>query len=350
MNINIYKVKYSKNTITITINHNDYSKINKLVKINNINYLGIKKNILNIKKEKKSIINLFLIIILIILYSSIIIKIDVTTENKELKSLIINELDRRNIKKFTFYKKESSLKSIKEDLLNTLKDQIEWINIEREGMHYTIKLQQKLNKNLEQTPPYCHIVATKDATITRIISSVGMELVLANDSVKKDDILITGDISYNNEIKSKTCAQGTVYGKTWYTIKITIPKYYEEVTLHDNYRYNLLIKHNNKNSKIFKPRFSNYQNRNKKIMNFFGIELYLQKEYQTSIETNKYSEEEIERKIIELVENKMKPTLKGEGKILERKVLKKEENDSKIDIEIFIVAEEEIGTTLSIEE
>ena len=85
-------------------------------------------------------------------------------------------------------------------------------------------------------------------------------------------------------------------------------------------------------------------------MNFFGIELYLQKEYQTSIETNKYSEEEIEQKIIELVENKMKPTLKGEGKILERKVLKKEENDSKIDIEIFIVAEEEIGTTLSIEE
>ena len=39
MNINIYKVKYSKNTITLTINHNDYSKINKLVKLSSMVYL-----------------------------------------------------------------------------------------------------------------------------------------------------------------------------------------------------------------------------------------------------------------------------------------------------------------------
>ena len=46
----------------------------------------------------------------------------------------------------------------------------------------------------------------------------------------------------------------------------------------------------------------------------------------------------------------MLPTIKEDGKIITQKVLKKVENDSTIEMTIFIVVEEQIGLTQEIEE
>ena len=82
----------------------------------------------------------------------------------------------------------------------------------------------------------------------------------------------------------------------------------------------------------------------KKIINIFGIELYLQKEIQVKKETKPYTEEELNT----LIDNKLKETLshtlKGEYSIINRNTLKKYINNSKIELEIFIVAEEQIST------
>lgn len=253
-------------------------------------------------------------------------------------------MDKLDINKYTIAKNNNQLLEIKETIMQNHKDQLEWLNIERIGMKYKINLEPKVEKNAEEKEDYCHIISDKDAIISRIITNEGMELKDINDSVKKGDIIISGDITFNEEIKERVCADGLVYGKTWYTINISTPKTYESITKQNKKRYNLVIKHDNKKYKLFKPRLTEYIDEENKIINIFGFEIYLDKEIEVTKEIKEYNDQEFENNIEKLVNDKMSSILKGDYKILDRKVLKKTENNSKIDIEIFIVAEEAISS------
>lgn len=344
LKINIYNIKYNKNSISLLISQKDLNKVSKFYNYK-INKIYGKKEIINYTKQNKiSIIYLIIFLILTFTFTRIIIDIDVISENKTLSSLIINELDKNNIYKYSIIKNNNTLSEIKKIILNNNKDSLEWLNIERKGMKYIINLEPKIEKNKTTDSSYCNIVSTKNATITRIITHKGVELVSVNDSIKKDDILISGDIKYNEELKKQVCASGVVYGTTWYTINIEIPLNHEIITKLDKERFNILIKHNNKNNKIFKSRLTNYVNENKKIINIFGIEIYLQKEIEIKKQTIPYTEEELSILIDEKIKSTMSHTLNGESQILDRKVLKKQVNNSTIELELFIVAEEQIST------
>ena len=344
MHINIYNIKYVKDKIIIRVNNNEINKISKFFDIEIINYYGEKKIINYFKHNILSFIFLSIIIFLIFLFTRIIIDIDVITENNNLESYILNELDKNGIKKYTLIKNSQELNEIKKIILSNNKDLIEWMNIERQGMKYIINIEPKVSKNKKDEKTYCNIVSLKDSVITRIITSEGMELVDVNDSVKKGDILISGDIKFNEEVKKQVCASGTVYGRTWYTVNLTLPKSYEYVKKLNKFRYNLLLKFNNKSYKIFKSRLKNYKPEDKKILNFWGFELYLQKEVEVDITKKDYNDNELNENINKMVLEKLSHTLNGEYKIIDQKVLKKDINDSKINMELFIVAEEEIGT------
>ena len=212
-------------------------------------------------------------------------------------------------------------------------------------MKYIINVEPKVNKEKQEEPPYCNVISLKDSMVTRIITSKGMEVVDVNDSVKKGDILISGDIKFNEETKEQVCASGQVYGHTWYTVNITIPRNYEEITKLSKKRYNLEISFNNKKYRLFKDRLTKYQTQSKEIVNLLGFKLSLLKDTEIESNTKEYTDHELENNIKKQIEDKMKNILKGEYKIITQKVLKKELNDSKIDMEVFIVAEEEISTT-----
>ena len=347
LKINIYNIKYNKGSITLLISQKDLNKVSKFYNYK-INKIYGKQEILNYTKQNKiSIIYLTIFLILISTFTRIIIDIDVISENKNLTSLILNELDKNNIHKYSIVKDNNALAEIKKLILNNNKDTLEWLNIERKGMKYIINLEPKVEKNKTTEPPYCNIIATKNATITRIITHKGVELLSVNDSTKKGDILISGDIKYNEELKKQVCASGIVYGTTWYTINIEIPLNHETITKLDKERYNILIEYNNKKNKLFKSRITNYIDENKKIINIFGIEIYLQKEIEVTKQTIPYTEEELSILIDEKVNNTMSHTLNGESQILDRKVLKKQVNNSTIELELFIVAEEQISTISS---
>lgn len=310
-----------------------------------IRYYGIKNIIKKIIEEKKSLLYLSIIIIFIISITNVIIDIDILTNNKEIYNIIDNELYRLNIKKFTFKKNDSQLLEIKNKILKNQSNKIEWLNIEKVGMKYIINVEPKKNYDKQEKNEYCHIISNKDATITRIITSQGTELKEINDSIKKGEIIISGDIIYNDEIKQQVCANGEVYGKTWYTINLSIPKKKIINKKLNQKRYNIILKYNNKSYQLFNPRLKNYTSSKKKIISIFGLDIYLQTDVETKETTKIYTEKELEKEINKLVEEKMNKILKGESKIYEQKVLKKQYNNSTIDIEIFIVAEELISKT-----
>ena len=70
------------------------------------------------------------------------------------------------------------------------------------------------------------------------------------------------------------------------------------------------------------------------------------------LEINRYeqqlSKEEIEKKALILAEKKVREGLKKDEHILDKKILKNNINNSKIDIEVFIVAEEDITSYFDI--
>lgn len=83
-----------------------------------------------------------------------------------------------------------------------------------------------------------------------------------------------------------------------------------------------------------------------------GQEVIFIKEIEVEKNTRELSNDEMDEMIDKLVLDKMDKTLEGEYQIIDRKVLKKSDNNSTIDIEIFIVAEEQISEvrTATIEE
>lgn len=346
LKINIYNIKYQKEGIVLKISQKDLNKVNKFYNIEIIKKYGKQNLKKQLKYQKTSIIYFVITLSTIFFMTRIIIDIQVITGNINLKSHILNELDKQGITKYTIIKDSETLNNIKENILSNNKDLLEWLNIERVGMKYIINIEPKISKIKQEEQEYCNIISTKDSIITRIITSKGEEVVDTNDSVKKGDLLISGNIKYNEELKKQVCASGIVYGTTWYTINITIPKTKEVLTKKEKTRYNILFKYNNKSYKLFKSRINNYQTENKKIINIFGTEIYLSKEYEVEKTIIELSSNEQENIIEEKTNEALSHTLNKEYKILDRKVLKKQTNDSKIELELFIVAEEQISTTI----
>lgn len=284
------------------------------------------------------------IILLILIYSNIIIEINIETNNKYYYNIISNELTKYKLNKYTIKKSEKKLNEIKNKILENNKS-IEWLNIENVGMKYNIKLEPNISYEIEEKHSKCDIVSTKDATITKVISSNGVELKEINDNVKKDDVLITGEIKLQDETKNYICAEGTVYGKTWYTIKIKTTKYYENKTNTKKKRYN--IEFNNK--KLFKEKYLYHDDTKKRLIKIFNNEINIIKEQEVNKEYLKYDEDTLYKRIDKLIEEKMDNQLKDNYKIIERKLLKKVDNNSTIELEYFIVAEEIISTKKIIE-
>ena len=192
--VNIYNIVYDNSKIIIIINKKDIDKITKLFNVLDVKYVGIRSLFDKPKSFFVSIFFLFIFVLLISLYSCFIVKIELNTVNSELRSYILNELDRNCLKENSFVVNDQRLLEIKKKVLETGRDKLEWLNIERVGMKYKISLEEKKDKNPESMLDYCNIIATKDGTITKVISSSGSAMVDVNDSVKKDDGLISGDI------------------------------------------------------------------------------------------------------------------------------------------------------------
>ena len=99
-----------------------------------------------------------------------------------------------------------------------------------------------------------------------------------------------------------------------------------------------------KRRQLDKNKYEDYIVEQKRIINIFGIEIYIQKETQVKKEIKPYTEEEIHNLIDNKLNETLSHTLQGEYKIIKQNTLKKYTNNSKIELEIFIVAEEQIST------
>ena len=351
--INIYEIKNFDNYLLIKISYEDYEKLKKYLKSYNISifsYTGIKKLEKYAMKNFVFFISLFIGVIILLIVNNMIFKIEIKTNNKEIYEMVNESLKENNIKVFTLKKRHKNVEKIVEKILQENEKDIEWLEIVYDGLKMKVLVTEKIKFNSEVEYKHCNVVASSSGKIISMNVYKGDVLKEVNDYVNKGDILITGEITHNEEVKDILCAKGEVYGEVWYKIKVSVPfvEEYKEYT--GKNRYNFQIKTNNQKFKIFKDRLKSYEEKYENIYKLNDFEINFVKEKEYIIKNKKLSEQEAYEKAFKDGVDKIQNNLSKDEEILVKKVLKKSIFDSTIYLELFVVTKEEIGEVEIVEE
>lgn len=346
MNINMKNILYKDKYLIFETSKEEVKRIKKYLlseKVEIISELGIDKIKSELKRNMLFIVSIIFSILLFLILSNIIIKVNVVHENKEIRELLFDALKERGVENLTFKKSYNEYENIIEDIKNTYKDKIEWLEIDVDGMILNVRVEERIINKEEKEYNTCHIIATKSGIITSILTKKGVAEVKINDYVKKGDILISGEVKLNEEIKNDVCASGDVYAEVWYTVNGTIPLEYEEVEKTGKMRYNFMFKNGLEETQILKSRVEDKEIEKKRLLKIGDMEFYLEKEYEVIREAKKYSEEEAEEEAMKVIHEKLETNGIKIDNIMNEKVLKKSINNGNLDIEVFVAVKEQIG-------
>lgn len=355
--IEIIELKYlNYKEAYIKIFAKDYKKLKEIKTIYSISIID-SYGIIKLKKKLK--FNSFLITMILIgfvtllVLTNMIFSIDVIHNNKEVRNFILNELSNNNIKVGTFRKSYKSLENIKKNILSKYKDKIEWLEIERMGTKYIVRLELRQLKKEKKVYGNRNVVAKKAAIIKKIEAKNGEIIRNVNEYVSKGDVIISGEIKLNDEVKGIVSAEGTIYGEVWYNVKTEFPLLYKEEKLTNNKNKVYTIKILNKTFELFN--FKPYKEKKineKVIFKSIYIPFLITKQEQTEIIKieNIYTEEEAINQASLVALKKMESQLNDNEYVIDQKNLKVSIKDSKIVLDTFFTVYEDITDYIKIEE
>ena len=362
-NINNYINKLIKNNIEIIkqipisykethliVKYSEYLKIKKiktvLYKISILSYMGNLK--IKNKIKKNSILTTFILlgIVLLIILSKLILKVEVIHQDKQIRELLLNELKQNKIEKWKFKKNYQELENIEDKILKNNKDKLEWIEITEVGTKYTIRVEErKINKEKEKKE-YQNIISRKEAIIVSIKAKSGEKLKNTNDYVKKGDIIIAGYITLPNNTKVPTIAEGEVLGEVWYNTKIDYPFLYQESKLTGKTKTVLTFKFINHRISLFDfKKYHTFKSKNKILFKslLLNISLVKEKQYESIIKDEVYTEDIAKNKGIDYIKNKLLKDNHNMVEIKEIKILNTYTDENSIKLNLFVRAIEKIG-------
>lgn len=348
MHIKLLNIVFKKNSVIIKVSEDDYKRILEIKTIYEIEVVkvyGIAYLRYFLKKYCLFLIVLLLGFLMFIGLTNVIFEIEVVHNNKELRQLILEELDKEGVHKYslvTSYKKKEQIKS---NILKKYKNQIEWLEIERQGTRYIIKVEErKKNQSISDSTPR-NVIAKKDGMIKKITSSSGEIQVKKDQYVKKGDILIGGTIHNKEEEMAKVRAEGTVYAETWYTVTVELPYHYHEEKKLNNYQKVIDIKWFNHSYHWFD--FKKFKDSNEECIfelknNLLPISISFVKQQEGETIDKVYTKDNAVSVASEIAHKRLKDRLGEDIEILYEKNLKITEEDSKIIVVMFYKVYEDI--------
>lgn len=339
--------KISRNEINLTIYEKDLETIYKhktIYEIAILNYYGPIKAKQTIKKYEILLFCLLVGLVLLIFLTNIIFKVEVIHNDKKMRDLLITELEKYDLKPYKMVKTYEEIEQIKKRILEKYRDQIEWLEIEKNGTKYTVRVEERIKNKQTEKLPDRHIVAKENATILEIDAEQGDVLKKVGDYVKKGDIIISGNIDLYEETKAITSAKGVIYGETWYQVKTTVPKHYYKQTKTKNTKNWYYLKVGNKTINLFHKSYQNSIKKQQILLkhNILPIQLIKEKQQEVILQDEIYLKDEALEIAYQEVENKIKANLKEKEEILTIKKLKEEEKDSTIIVEFFVSVKKDI--------
>ncbi len=345
-NVNIYDLVKEKNKLEIVVDRAGINKINSIktsYKYKIIDRYGLIKVKYMLKKYAIFLICFGVGILINILLSRIIFDVDVIHSNSYIRELVYNDLASLGIRKFNFKVSYQRKEQIVKEILKRETNDIEWLEIEDVGTKYIVKVEQRKKNKGTKVCENKNIVAKKDAMILEILAEQGEVVTKKLDYVKKGDILISGVIHNKEDIVSKRCAEGKVFGEVWYQVHLEVPKRYEEVNVTGREKKQLEIEILDKRYTLFNN-FKTYKREEFSIIksNLLPFSINYTKYLETNVKTFNYSIRDINSIALDMAQNKLLNKLGDEDTIISKKVLKKEEKESKILVDVFVKVKEDI--------
>ena len=353
--INFKVLKRGRDFIIIEVLEEDY---NNILKINTTYKIEILKrkgflNIVHFIKTRKIFITIALLgFVFFNLLTNMVFSIKVIDTDSELRDRILNDLEDLGLRKYSFKISYKEKEKIEEAILKKEKDILEWIEIEEVGVSYEVKLIRRVKEDIKKEKEPQDIIAKKTGLVTRIVAESGEVITKKNAYVKKGDTLISGLIKNKDNIVSKVRAEGFVYAEVWYKVSLSVPfTYHEEIKTGNNKN---VVEISFLSNDITITEFDKYKHSKdtKKVLYkhpLLPISINLTKKEEIK-STDIDFREDYKDNIKPLAVEKLKNKLGNDIKILSEKVLKKEVNTDRIDIEIFFKVEEDITSYKSLKD
>ncbi|WP_131849433.1 sporulation protein YqfD [Baia soyae] len=218
--------------VQITILIPDFKRVISLLRQHGCKMKIVKKSgfpFLVAKAMRRKFFSIGAILFISFLYmlSSLVWKIDILGNDKIPTQLVQNLLQKEGVYPGQWKGKIPSQEELKQHLLAQL-PQATWIGIQMEGTRVVVTVVEK--KGIDQaTEPQkvgpVNLVAKKDAFIVDLTVEKGNPLVKVNDTVQKDQVLVSG--KYGDPTMQEggqiVGAKGTVMGEVWYESNIVVP-------------------------------------------------------------------------------------------------------------------------------
>ena len=287
---------------------------------------------------------------IIFFLSHVIFQVDVVHSNELIRSIIYEDLKQFGIERFHFKVSYEEKEEIVEKILEKETEKIEWLEIEEVGTKYIVRVEERKKSKEKKACRPQNIVAKKDAMILEIHAEEGEVKKKKLDYVKRGDVIISGLIYNKEDIVSKRCARGQVFGEVWYQVTLEIPKHYHEEKVTGKKKRKLEVQFLNTTYHLF-SHYDTYQKKSKVFLKsrLLPIQFLFSTYLETEVIDEKYTLDSIDSKAYSLALEKLSQQLSKDDEVISKKILKKYEKDSKIIVEVFFRVKEDITDTVSIE-
>ncbi len=292
----IWNLKRDKGTkLYLNIGIEDFYKAVKIAKklkckIKIIRKKGIPFVINKYKKRKVFLVTLAVIILLIGISTNFIWNISIVVDGSEQLENIENDILEAGIK-VGMKKSEVNI----QETINKIRfkrNDISWMGIEIKGTNVIVKVVKSAEApEVIDEKDYSNIIATKSATITKIIAQNGTAKVKNGDKVEEGQILIQGVMEGKYTGNRYVHSLGEVEGIVEYTKSEKIPLKFTEK-----------VKTGNKETKI-RIKINNFQINFYKTLSKFKIYDTIEKEKKFKIFSNLYLPISITKITVEELEN-----------------------------------------------
>ncbi len=343
--LNITYLNYHE--VNIVIYKKDYDKLIELKTIYDVTMVDIYgiikiKEVVSIYKYVVSFI--ILGVALLIFLSHVIFNIEVIHTDSEIRNFLLQELENYGLKKYRLKKSYQEIQTIKNSILEKYKNEIEWLEIEESGTTYIVRLEERIIKQEEKEEEKQNVIASKSAVIKKIIAENGEVIRNINEYVNAGDVIISGNIYLNDEVKDTVTAKGVVYGEVWYNVSVEYPYIYSEIKEINNYKDVFVLKLFSHNIEFTTKPYSEKRIEEKVLLYHPLLPISLVKQRQEEIQTISLvltAEEAKEKAIIE-AQKKMEEKLDDDERIIDYKVLKLNIKEDKIVLDVFFTVYENI--------
>ena len=149
--VNVYDVIKKEDEIYLKVLASDYERIKKEIVTAKFYYVG-ESGFYRVRRwiTPLKILAVFLFLFLTNLFSNVIVKVNVIHSNKEIRELVSKALDNEGIHVWSLKKDYKALQDIKDKILTTYKDRLEWLEIESVGMTYVVRIEERIQNHFSE--------------------------------------------------------------------------------------------------------------------------------------------------------------------------------------------------------